>query len=133
MMFALAVGSLLIGALIGAALFKIFKSDDVRIHQLEAKLLQVSEEYEQYKRDVQHHFSDSAALINNLTKSYHEVYQHLSQGARTLCPEHVAKQITAVPLAISSDEIGAKYFDEPPELLTPPLDYASPTSNRNDT
>jgi uncharacterized protein len=120
-----ALGCLVAGAILGAVLYKIFKSDEVKIHRLEAQIQQLTEEYSRYKKDVHNHFSDSAQLVANLTQSYQEVYQHLAQGAQTLCPEHIAKQITTVAPALLAE------LPHPTEAqqakLLPPLDYVAPT------
>lgn len=129
MLWMVGFGCLLAGALIGAVLFKMFKSDEIRVQQLESQLQQLSDEYENYKKEVHGHFSDSAILVGKLTESYREVYQHLAQGARSLCPDYIATQMTQLgsPDSVTTDEGGRVSGNStPPTRLSPPLDYVLP-------
>ena len=129
MLWIVALGCLLTGCLIGAVLFKLFRSDEIRVQQLESQLQQLSDEYENYKKEVHGHFSDSAILVGKLTESYREVYQHLAQGARNLCPDYIATQMTQLgsPDSLTSDE-GSKGSanSTASTRLSPPLDYVLP-------
>jgi uncharacterized protein len=123
----IALGCFLAGAVIGAVLFKLLKSDEVRVHLLEEKMQQLSDEYARYKKDVHNHFGDTAQLVTKLTQSYQEVYQHLAQGAQELCPEHIAKQITdAAPALLAEFPSGNENSRQTTAILSPPLDYATP-------
>jgi uncharacterized protein len=123
-----ALGCLLAGAVIGAVLFKMLKSDEARVQQLESQLQQLSDEYEHYKKDVHGHFSDSALLIGKLTESYRDVYQHLAHGARNLCPDYIASQLTQAVPPTALDLLGNTPTGSGRDgaMLSPPLDYASP-------
>ena len=123
MIFLVALGSLLVGALAGALLFKRFGSDEIRVQRLEAQLQELSSEHAAYKAQVNHHFTDSVVLINNLTRSYRDVFQHIASGAEALCPDHIAKQVAAVPLGLESGDL-RRTTSLRPDL--PPLDYANP-------
>jgi len=118
MLWIVALGCLLAGAAAGAILFKLMKSDEARVQQLEAQLQQLTDEYENYKREVHGHFSDSAHLFGKLTESYREVYQHLAHGARNLCPEYIANQVAQIPADTLNADANAKT-----NQLSPPLDY----------
>ena len=128
MLWMVALGCLLVGALIGAFLYKLLRSDETRVQQLEMQLQSLGDEYENYKKEVHGHFSDSAILIGKLTESYREVYQHMAHGARNLCPDHIAVQLTQ----LSPTENPVAGIDRPasanPEAvrLSPPLDYVIP-------
>lgn len=119
----------LVGIVLGALLYKFFRSDETRVRQLEEQLQTLSDEYENYKKDVHAHFGDSAQLLNRLTESYKDVYQHLAQGARTLCPEYIAAQITQATAANSMppvENIHQRLAADSKVILSPPLDYAMP-------
>ena len=115
----------LAGSAIGALLYKVFKSDEARVKELQLQLQNLSEEHENYKSSVHSHFNNSARLLNQLTDSYREVYLHMADGARSLCPDYISSQLTfekdnnpllARPEAASSEtDTGA----------APPLDYAA--------
>src|SRR5690606_39350720 len=40
-----------------------------------------------YRQDVSEHFAQTSKLLRDLTLQYRNVYEHLAEGARTLCPE----------------------------------------------
>lgn len=123
MLWLVALGCLFGGAVAGALLFKLLKSDEARVQQLEAELQQLSQEYESYKREVHGHFSDSAHLLGKLTESYRDVFQHLAQGARDLCPEYIANQVTQITSLSVHPDLDSKGPDGGATRLSPPLDY----------
>ena len=45
------------------------------------------EEHEAYRMSVVDHFSGTSDLLRDLTVQYRSVYEHLTKGASTLCPE----------------------------------------------
>lgn len=93
MMLLIGIGCLIAGALIGALVHKLLLSDSVRVKQLEAQLQSLSDEHEQYRSRVHSHFSDSAQLLDQLTESYRDVYLHMADAARTLCPDYISNQL----------------------------------------
>ena len=127
MSFLLALVCLALGAAGGAFLFKHFKSDEARVQELEARLQQLTDEHENYKREVHGHFSDSAHLLGKLTESYREVYQHMAHGARNLCPDYIANQVGEITSAsLAGDNVARLGHDTNEAALTPPLDYVVP-------
>lgn len=126
MIWLIGIGCFLGGAALGALLFKMFRSDEVRIDALEQQLQTLTNEHENYKNSVHAHFSSSAQLLSRLTESYKDVYVHMADGARALCPEYISSQ-----LAFNSDDkillgSGTKtpLYNERPRPVVPPLDYA---------
>jgi hypothetical protein len=45
------------------------------------------QEYDEYRLSVVDHFSGTSDLLRDLTGQYRSVYEHLTKGASTLCPE----------------------------------------------
>jgi uncharacterized membrane-anchored protein YhcB (DUF1043 family) len=45
------------------------------------------DEHEAYRLNVVDHFSGTSDLLRDLTVQYRSVYEHLTKGASTLCPE----------------------------------------------
>lgn len=130
MIWLIGIGCFFGGAALGALWFKMFRSDEVRIDALEQQLQTLTNEHETYKSSVHAHFSSSAQLLSKLTESYKEVYVHLADGARALCPEYISSQ-----LAFNSDDkalLGSgsptSQYNETTRPVAPPLDYA-PKSN----
>jgi uncharacterized membrane-anchored protein YhcB (DUF1043 family) len=135
MLWMVAFGCLLAGALIGAFLYKLLRSDETRVQQLEMQLQSLGDEYENYKKEVHGHFSDSAVLIGKLTDSYREVYQHMAHGARNLCPDHIAVQLTQLSPTDSLTAVQDRSASANPEnvRLSPPLDYVIPDAGTDRT
>lgn len=124
MIWIVGVACFLGGAAIGALLFKLLLSDEVRIRTLEQQLQTLSEEHEHYKSSVHSHFNHSAQLLGKLTDSYREVYLHMADGARSLCPDYVSSQMTLsgdTRALLDRDKVGTAP-EQPP---MPPLDYAT--------
>lgn len=122
MVWLIGLGCLLTGAVIGAVMFKLMMSDEARVRALEEELQTVNEEFETYKSNVHQHFSGSAQLLGKLTESYRDVFSHMAEGARSLCPDYISSQISisaeAKGLLGQSDGRGTT-------PLAPPLDYAA--------
>lgn len=124
MIWIVALGCFLAGAAAGALLFKIFRSDEAQVRSLKQQLQKLSEEHENYKSNVHGHFSNTARLFGQLTDSYREVYQHMVEGARQLCPDYISNQLTL------NKDAKTLLRDERPETdepKAPPLDYAART------
>jgi uncharacterized membrane-anchored protein YhcB (DUF1043 family) len=54
---------------------------------LQGELRDAQAEYDLYRMNVLEHFSGTSDLLRDLTVQYRSVYQHLTKGASTLCPE----------------------------------------------
>jgi uncharacterized membrane-anchored protein YhcB (DUF1043 family) len=93
MIWTIAVGCFLAGAVAGALLLKIFRSNEVQVRELKQQLLRLSEEHENYKSSVHSHFSGTARLFGQLTDSYREVYRHMAEGAAELCPYYISASL----------------------------------------
>lgn len=96
-----------------------------RVKELEGQIHQLKENHREYKDSVSDHFGMTAELIQHLTESYREVYQHLAAGAQDLCSAEVANKL----LPADSDAVfeTAAAQDENNEL-SPPRDYAAKQS-----
>ena len=127
MIWLIGIGCLLGGAIIGALLFKVLLSDEARVRALEEQLQALSEEHESYKSNVHNHFNSSAQLLGKLTESYREVYMHMAEGARSLCPDYISSQmsLSADGNALLGQNVAGN-SDTPP---APPLDYAARTES----
>lgn len=124
MVWLIGLGCLLTGAVIGAVLFKLLMSDEAKIRALEEQLQTLSEEHESYKSNVHSHFSSSAQLLGRLTESYREVFLHMAEGARSLCPDYISSQIS---LSADSKALLGQADGRSNAPLAPPLDYAART------
>ena len=74
-----------------------------------------------YRDNVSDHFSLTADLVQHMTESYREVYQHLASGAQDLCSNEVASKL----LPAGSDAVfNSDESSETTGGLNPPKDYA---------
>src|SRR5690625_3496983 len=73
------------------------RPDTDRVKELEAQL-------DEYQREVSDHFVETATLVNNLTRSYKAVYDHLESGAYRLVGEEALqkrlKDVESKPILI---------------------------------
>jgi len=88
------------------------------------ELAELNNKVEQQQLQINEHFVTTADLVNKLTLTYKEVYDHLAQGAQTLCDADAATQVLEarenVSKLIASDEAR----DINPEPTGPAKDYA---------
>jgi uncharacterized membrane-anchored protein YhcB (DUF1043 family) len=59
----------------------------LEVESLRGKLSDAQSEYDDYRMNVLEHFSGTSDLLRDLTVQYRSVYEHLTKGASTLCPE----------------------------------------------
>lgn len=55
------------------------------------KLHNLQKEFETYRQNVNEHFAKTADAVDNLTKSYQDVFTHLSDGAQKLMDKNALK------------------------------------------
>lgn len=90
-----------------------------KCRELTDKLEQLVQEKKSYEDEVVEHFTETAALLNNLTESYREVHNHLANGAASLCQGKG-------PVSMERLRNDRDPAEIPDNLVTPrpPLDYA---------
>ena len=62
------------------------------------QLRMAREEHEAYRLNVVEHFSGTSDLLRDLTVQYRSVYEHLTKGASTLCPEGFVGLTEGLPI-----------------------------------
>jgi uncharacterized membrane-anchored protein YhcB (DUF1043 family) len=85
--------------------------------RLKKELEALKEEYARYKENVGRHFVQTSTLVNNLTQSYKDVHQHLSNGAQSLCDAELAMELrksTTPLIANAIDGVAEPAPEEPP-------------------
>lgn len=65
---------------------------------LREELVEARQAQEQYRLDVVEHFSGTSDLLRDMTVQYRAVYEHLTQGASTLCPEGFVGLTEGLPI-----------------------------------
>ncbi len=83
------IGGAVLGFIIGALIVWLFgRGSKNRANEDLADLRNeydgLKKEYHKYREDVNAHFAKTADAVDNLTKSYQDVFTHLSDGAQNL-------------------------------------------------
>lgn len=125
MIWLVAIGCLAIGVVVGVVGASRLNNSPSRVRELENQIRGLKENHREYKDSVSDHFSMTAELVQHMTESYREMYQHLASGAQDLCSSEVANKL----LPTDSDAV----FDNNPaseeeKELIPPRDYAAKQS-----
>ncbi len=121
MLWLTAIGCLAVGIAIGFVLAGRASADPSKVTELEQKLQDMQRSHSNYREEVSDHFSMTAELVQQMTDSYKDVYQHLATGAQELCSGEVANKMlptsseTAFGLTLTNDSDGE---------LQAPKDYA---------
>lgn len=117
-----AIGCLAIGIVIGVVFASRLNTSPSRVHELENQIRRLKENHIDYRDSVSDHFSMTAELVQHMTESYKEVYQHLATGAQDLCSTEVASKL----LPASTDAVfDTNHTSEESSGLLPPKDYAA--------
>jgi len=123
------IGFLAVGIAIGYFLAGRVNNNPSKIDELEQKLQDLQRSNSRYRDEVSEHFSTTAELVQQMTESYKDVYQHLASGAQDLCSGEVASKL----LPASSEPVfgGAlpNSEDEGDGEMQAPKDYAPRTSS----
>ena len=121
MIWLVGIGCLAIGIVVGVVFASRLNLSPSRIQELEKEILDLQESHTDYQENVSDHFSMTAELVQHMTESYKEVYQHLATGAQDLCSNDVARKL----LPADSDAVFESNGNEKPAGLIPPKDYAA--------
>ena len=113
----------LIGVCLGALLYK-FAGPDSPSRKMRERAERAEEELKRYQQDVTNHFADTSKLVNNLTQSYRDVYEHLANSALKLTTPALSRQILeSAERQLLADET-TELKEEP---LEAPRDWAPKT------
>jgi hypothetical protein len=82
----LVIGGVLVGLAVGRSSGRAAAR---RCRELEKELAEVQASQTRYRNEVAGHFDKTSDLLRTMTLHYRSVYEHLADGARTLCPERV--------------------------------------------
>jgi uncharacterized membrane-anchored protein YhcB (DUF1043 family) len=117
-----AIACLVIGIVIGLIFSNHLNSSASRVKELENQIRDIKDNHLVYRDNVSDHFSMTADLVQHMTESYREVYQHLASGAQDLCSNEVASKL----LPAGSDAVFESNDDSNAAGgLNPPKDYAA--------
>ena len=111
----LAVAALIVGIIIGR--FSVRSRDAGRLEQ---ELKKAHKELENYQGQINTHFADSAALMEQLAEQYQTLYRHMAEQSKFL-----AKAQEPLFREVLAEEEVTKTEAEPG---VPPRDYAGASS-----
>ena len=120
-----AIISLAIGVVIGALFASKFNISPSRVQELENQIRTLKDINTEYRDSVSDHFSMTAELVQHMTESYKEVYQHLASGAQDLCSNEVASKLLPAQTDAVFENTASQ---EDASGLAPPKDYAAKQS-----
>ncbi len=76
---------LAVGVIIGIVIGYLGLGDSRKAQELQDKLDELQQEFDQYRDKVSNHFLQTSALVQKMTSSYRQVYEHLASGSEELC------------------------------------------------
>jgi uncharacterized membrane-anchored protein YhcB (DUF1043 family) len=82
-----AAAAALLGVLVGLLMGRFVFPGRREIKRLRAEIERLGREHVEYQGRVAGHFRKTGELIGQMTQSYKAVYDHLADGAQTLCTE----------------------------------------------
>lgn len=84
---------LAIGLAVGAGIgFLLRGNRRRRVQQLEEELAGLHRQFDGYRQQVTAHFRTTSELVQKMTDSYREVYEHLAGGSQALCQTKLGEQ-----------------------------------------
>ena len=91
-----AIGS---GLIIGLGIAYLTNKDKSRVKQLQNELDALEQRFNDYRNQVSEHFLQTSELVDKMTNSYREVYEHLAKGSESLCNDPMHTPALDIPNA----------------------------------
>jgi uncharacterized membrane-anchored protein YhcB (DUF1043 family) len=113
---------ILLGIGLGSIVTYALASRSSRNQNLQAELDQLGERFTEYRDQVSQHFMHTSDLVQEMTRSYRSVYEHLATGAHHLCGEQevdtpsLGHQSADAPAAENATATNDAEYDELAEL-----------------
>ncbi|VAX76288.1 Inner membrane protein YhcB [Serratia symbiotica] len=125
-----AIVGLVVGIILGAIMIRFSTRNLGQQQILQRELAQSKSELEKYRQELVIHFAYSGELLNNITKDYHQLCQHMAQSYNNLLPDlatqknlfsHQLNQaevrndtaVVEIPRDYSEDASGLLHSEEP--------------------
>jgi len=103
-----------LGIACGAFFAHLMAGDDRRhTSELEEKLDRLHQEFQGYRNQVGQHFRKTSELVQAMTDSYRNVYEHLASGSETLCQDPLSTPHLDFP---QRAELDAKTDAQAPDI-----------------
>jgi len=121
------------GIVVGGIVAMLLTGNNRRAEQLQQELDRLQNELDDYRGQVSRHFMRTSELVQQMTQSYREVYEHLASGSQQLCKNTIETPRLDIPEqagllepapAPSEDQLAPADFSdaETDSLQTPELD-----------
>jgi len=86
-----------VGIACGAGLVLALSGSGRRAAELQDKLDRLQQEFAAYRDQVEQHFRKTSELVQTMTESYRNVYEHLATGSQALCQDPVSTPQLDIP------------------------------------
>ncbi|HHJ16415.1 MAG TPA: DUF1043 family protein [Gammaproteobacteria bacterium] len=86
-----------VGIACGAGLVLLLSGSSRRAAELQDKLDRLQQEFSAYRDQVEQHFRKTSELVQTMTESYRNVYEHLATGSQALCQDPVSTPQLDIP------------------------------------
>jgi len=111
----------LLGIGLGSIVTYTFTRRNNQNQNLQAELDQLVDRFAEYREQVSQHFMHTSDLVQEMTRSYRSVYEHLATGAHHLCAEQtdtpsLGHQSAEALAADHAPSAGDPEYDELAEL-----------------
>ncbi len=87
-----------------------------RVEELASQLSSAQQQLDGYREQVGQHFLKTSDLVQKMTSSYRDIYEHLANGSQTLCADPVSTPQLDIPhqpmLSQENDSETAKQNEE---------------------
>jgi uncharacterized membrane-anchored protein YhcB (DUF1043 family) len=78
------------GIAFGLGISFLVRGDRRRVRELEREFTDLQREFDHYREQVSEHFLTTSELVQKMTDSYRDVYEHLAGGSQVLCQNPVS-------------------------------------------
>ncbi|MCO6411657.1 MAG: DUF1043 family protein [Thiogranum sp.] len=92
------------GIAVGVGIAYVFFGSNRRTRELRAEMETLQQQFDDYRNQVGKHFLRTSELVQKMTDSYREVYEHLASGSQALCQNPVSTPRLDIPDAPGLDE-----------------------------
>lgn len=92
------------GIAVGVGIAYVFFGSNRRTRELRAEMETLQQQFDDYRNQVGKHFLRTSELVQKMTDSYREVYEHLAGGSQALCQNPVSTPRLDIPGAPGLDE-----------------------------
>lgn len=112
---------LLCGTALGAFLLHIFRSN-IYSRELEDRLNDAESSLQDYQRDVTESFAQTSQHINNMTRCYREMHEHLASSALKLATPEISRAILDSANSLGEPSyVNAQHIEPPRDWAPKPL------------